>query len=40
LTGTPADNADALRRVDDTVHKEAVRSIFDNKPGSPESSSK
>lgn len=40
LTGTPVDNVDALRRVDETVHKEAVRAIFDNKPGSPESSSK
>lgn len=40
LTGTPVDNVDALRRVDGTVHKEAVRAIFDNKPGSAEGSSK
>lgn len=35
LTGTAADNADALRRVDATVQKEPVREILDKAPGAP-----
>ena len=35
LTGTAADNAEALRRVDATVQKEPVREILDAVPGAP-----
>jgi hypothetical protein len=35
LSGTAADNADALRRVDATVQKEPVREILDKAPGAP-----
>ena len=35
LTGTSADNAEALRRVDATVQKEPVREILDKVPGAP-----
>ena len=35
LTGTAADNVEALRRVDATVQKEPVRGILDAVPGAP-----
>ena len=35
LTGTAADNLEALRRVDATVQKEPVRQILDAVPGAP-----
>ncbi len=35
LTGTEADNAQALRQVDASVHREQVRGILDAKPGAP-----
>ncbi len=35
LTGTAADNAEALRRVDATVQREPVREILDKVPGAP-----
>ncbi len=33
LAGTPADNADALRRLDDSVQREPARAILDRRPG-------
>ena len=33
LAGTPADNADAFRRLDDSVQREPARAILDRRPG-------
>lgn len=33
LAGTPADNADAFRRLDDSVQRDPARAILDRRPG-------